>query len=168
MTVSLSIKDVPEDLAARLRQRAARNHRSLQRELMALIEAATEPPLVAGPAGADGGTPVNSLPRSGTAPGIALLAMEREAAYALAAAHTVLPSAAPGIAPVAVQALGIDLPPAQAGAEPGQLLAELDAIVAGSRFGSAPMLPREHLHDRALARELEFECHAEPGSRPGR
>lgn len=40
MTVSLSIKGVPADLAARLRQRAARNHRSLQRELMALLEAA--------------------------------------------------------------------------------------------------------------------------------
>ena len=41
---SLSIKDVPEELAERLRQRAARNHRSLQGELMAIIEqAAVEP-----------------------------------------------------------------------------------------------------------------------------
>lgn len=38
MGVSLSIKDVPEALAERLRQRAARNHRSLQGELMAIIE----------------------------------------------------------------------------------------------------------------------------------
>ena len=37
---SLSIKDVPEALAEKLRQRAARNHRSLQGELMSLIEAA--------------------------------------------------------------------------------------------------------------------------------
>lgn len=35
---TLSIKDVPEQWAAALRQRAARNHRSLQGELMALIE----------------------------------------------------------------------------------------------------------------------------------
>lgn len=40
MTVNLSIKDVPEGLAERLRQRAARNHRSLQGELMAIVEQA--------------------------------------------------------------------------------------------------------------------------------
>lgn len=44
MSVNLSIKEVPDDLAARLRQRAARNHRSLQGELMAIIaQAAAEP-----------------------------------------------------------------------------------------------------------------------------
>ncbi len=37
---SLSIKDVPEPLLTAIRQRAARNHRSLQGELMALLEAA--------------------------------------------------------------------------------------------------------------------------------
>ena len=37
---NLSIKDVPESLAEQLRQRAARNHRSLQGELMAIVEAA--------------------------------------------------------------------------------------------------------------------------------
>jgi plasmid stability protein len=37
---NLSIKDVPESLAQALRQRAARNHRSLQGELMAIIERA--------------------------------------------------------------------------------------------------------------------------------
>ena len=41
---SLSIKDVPEHLAEALRQRAASNHRSLQGELMAIIQAAVEPP----------------------------------------------------------------------------------------------------------------------------
>lgn len=48
---NLSVKDVPDDLAERLRQRAARNHRSLQGELMAIIEqAANEPePQVARP-----------------------------------------------------------------------------------------------------------------------
>lgn len=36
----ISIKDVPDDWAEALRQRAARNHRSLQGELMALLEQA--------------------------------------------------------------------------------------------------------------------------------
>ncbi len=39
---NLSIKDVPESLAEALRQRAARNHRSLQGELMSIIESAAE------------------------------------------------------------------------------------------------------------------------------
>jgi plasmid stability protein len=37
---NLSIKDVPESVAEALRQRAARNHRSLQGELMVIIERA--------------------------------------------------------------------------------------------------------------------------------
>ena len=37
---NLSVKDVPEHWAEALRQRAARNHRSLQGELMAIIELA--------------------------------------------------------------------------------------------------------------------------------
>ncbi len=37
---NLSIKDVPASLAEALRQRAARNHRSLQGELMSIIESA--------------------------------------------------------------------------------------------------------------------------------
>jgi plasmid stability protein len=37
---TLSIKDVPDTWAEALRQRAARNHRSLQGELMALVERA--------------------------------------------------------------------------------------------------------------------------------
>src|SRR5436190_2053775 len=44
MTVNLSIKNVPEAMAAKLRARAERNHRSLQGELMAILEnAASEP-----------------------------------------------------------------------------------------------------------------------------
>jgi plasmid stability protein len=39
---TLSIKDVPEDWAEALRQRAARNHRSLQGELTAILEAAVQ------------------------------------------------------------------------------------------------------------------------------
>lgn len=43
---NLSVKDVPEALAEALRQRAARNHRSLQGELMAILETAvSSPPL---------------------------------------------------------------------------------------------------------------------------
>jgi len=40
MAVTLSIKNVPDDLAQRLRKRAEVHHRSLQGELMAIIEAA--------------------------------------------------------------------------------------------------------------------------------
>lgn len=43
MAVTLSVKNVPEKLAERLRQRAARNHRSLQGELMAILEDAARP-----------------------------------------------------------------------------------------------------------------------------
>ena len=40
MPVNLSIKEVPDALADQLRARAERHHRSLQGELMAIIEAA--------------------------------------------------------------------------------------------------------------------------------
>lgn len=40
MAVNFSIKGIPEATAARLRERAQRNHRSLQGELMAIIESA--------------------------------------------------------------------------------------------------------------------------------
>ena len=40
VAVNLSVKNVPEELAELLRQRAARNHRSLQRELLSILEAA--------------------------------------------------------------------------------------------------------------------------------
>ena len=41
---NLSIKNVPEAVVAKLRERATRNHRSLQGELMALICKAVEGP----------------------------------------------------------------------------------------------------------------------------
>jgi plasmid stability protein len=41
--VNLSIKNAPDDVVQRLRERAARNHRSLQGELMAIIEEAVQP-----------------------------------------------------------------------------------------------------------------------------
>ena len=39
---NLSVKDVPESTASALRERAARNHRSLQGELMSILEAAVK------------------------------------------------------------------------------------------------------------------------------
>jgi len=38
MSVNFSIKNVPDHLAEQLRKRAARHHRSLQGELMAILE----------------------------------------------------------------------------------------------------------------------------------
>ena len=38
MSVNLSIKNVPDELAEKLRQRAEANHRSMQGELMAVLE----------------------------------------------------------------------------------------------------------------------------------
>jgi plasmid stability protein len=40
MPVNLSIKNVPDELAERLRERARRAHRSLQGELMVILEEA--------------------------------------------------------------------------------------------------------------------------------
>jgi plasmid stability protein len=42
MPITLSIRDVPDDIAERLRARAKQNHRSLQGELMAIVEGAAE------------------------------------------------------------------------------------------------------------------------------
>ena len=44
MPVNLSIKNAPDDVVRRLRLRAERNHRSLQGELMAIIETAVAEP----------------------------------------------------------------------------------------------------------------------------
>jgi plasmid stability protein len=41
MAVNLSIKNAPDEVVERLRKRAERNHRSLQGELLAIIEAAS-------------------------------------------------------------------------------------------------------------------------------
>ena len=41
-TVTLSVKNVPKDLARRLRARATRNHRSLQGELLAILTEASQ------------------------------------------------------------------------------------------------------------------------------
>ena len=44
MPVNLSIKNAPDDIVERLRERAAKHHRSLQGELLAIIEDAVRPP----------------------------------------------------------------------------------------------------------------------------
>lgn len=44
MPVTLSIKHAPDAVVQRLRERAARNHRSLQGELLAIIEQAARQP----------------------------------------------------------------------------------------------------------------------------
>ena len=65
---NLSIKDVPEAWAEALRQRAARNHRSLQGELMAILErAVTEGADVGGPGLLASGT-ARSLPSTSSRP----------------------------------------------------------------------------------------------------
>lgn len=63
---NLSIKDVPEAVAEKLRQRAARNHRSLQGELMALLEAAVAPaePVSGAPVGSPGRRTAAARPKS--------------------------------------------------------------------------------------------------------
>lgn len=43
MPVNLSIKNAPDDIVQRLRKRAERHHRSLQGELLAIIEDAVRP-----------------------------------------------------------------------------------------------------------------------------
>jgi plasmid stability protein len=40
MPVNLSVKNVPDDIVSRLRARAKHNHRSLQGELLAILEEA--------------------------------------------------------------------------------------------------------------------------------
>jgi len=122
--VSLSIKAVPDALVERLRHRAAGNHRSLQRELMAIVEAAVQPPPRVVQAAPALSSPVFSSHVSGA----------QRVSEPVPAWHGTSHSDGDG------------------------LLEELDGIVAGSHWGEAPLLTREQLHDRALARELDFDA----------
>jgi plasmid stability protein len=61
---NLSIKNVPENLLEQLRERASRNHRSLQGELMTLLSAAVDSP--ASPAALAAGDERPKARRSGT------------------------------------------------------------------------------------------------------
>jgi plasmid stability protein len=44
MPVSISIKNAPDDLVRLLKERAQRNHRSMQREALAILEEAVQKP----------------------------------------------------------------------------------------------------------------------------
>jgi len=44
MPINLSIKNAPDEIVERLRERAAKHHRSLQGELLAIIEEAVRQP----------------------------------------------------------------------------------------------------------------------------
>ena len=44
MPVNLSIKNAPDEIVARLKERAAKHHRSLQGELLAIVEDAVSAP----------------------------------------------------------------------------------------------------------------------------
>ena len=68
---NISIKDVPELWAEALRQRAARNHRSLQGELMSLIEQAVSAPSAAP------GSAMTKAPASMTASGGQVAGLDR-------------------------------------------------------------------------------------------
>jgi antitoxin FitA len=46
MPVNVSVKNVPDDIVDKLRKRAKRHHRSLQGELIAIMEEATESTLL--------------------------------------------------------------------------------------------------------------------------
>ena len=50
MPINLSIKNAPDEVVQRLRQRAERYHRSLQGELLAIIEEAVRPDRALSPA----------------------------------------------------------------------------------------------------------------------
>lgn len=50
MPVNLSIKNAPDEMVRRLKQRAQRNHRSLQGELMSILESVVEPRAALSPA----------------------------------------------------------------------------------------------------------------------
>jgi plasmid stability protein len=130
--LSLSIKGVPAPWVDALKRRAARSQRSLQGELMVLIEQAVALESLRSPASA---APV----RSGEA------AAAREASF--------WPAQPAGARHVAGDSVGAAASRAATG-----LLATLDDLVAGSQLGHAPVLTREQAHDRRLAREFEYDA----------
>lgn len=77
MPVTLSIKNAPDELVQRLKQRAVANHRSLQGELMAIIEAAAREDSLQAPAAVL--ERVRSLGLSTPAESAALIRAERDA-----------------------------------------------------------------------------------------
>ena len=101
MPVTLTIKQVPDALAERLRLQAAQNHRSLQGELMSILEAV-----------------------------VSQQDVEKSS-------HHIYQR---------VKRFSND----EGECGTGDLLAELDSIVAGSRWGKANVLSREQANSREL------------------
>lgn len=131
---NLSIKEVPESLTEKLRQRAARNHRSLQGELMALIETA-----VGVPEGDTIGTMLlTTEPVTASYGGPKFPSINREG----------LP---PSLAPLLTANRTAD-PPSMENRE--ARLKRLREIASGtpSSFRADDRLTREEAHDRALLR----------------
>ncbi len=96
MDVNLSIKAVPQELAERLRRRAERHHRSLQGELMAIIEAAAAEEVDAG-AGSSVGQSTSTSAGPITGPITGAVAIGRSEAPRAAAPNAAAPSpASPG------------------------------------------------------------------------
>jgi plasmid stability protein len=125
---NLSIKDVPEMLAQKLRQRAARHHRSLQGELMAIVEAA-----VGGSAGAPASGQHAMEPSAAGYDSLELASGDRfEKLDAVAAANR------------------------RPSVDREARLARLREIAdsADASFRAASRLTREETHDRALLRRL--------------
>lgn len=133
---NLSIKDVPEALAEKLRQRAARSHRSLQGELMALLEAATK--------GQNEGQ--NALSAQEPLP----------ARYAAEPGRSAI-AGAPDDLLARLDAMAIanrrDDPTATDRSQRQQRLREI-AAGTHSGFSAATRLTRDEAHDRALLRRL--------------
>src|SRR5574340_374740 len=121
MPVTLTIKNVPDKLAEHLRAIAAAHHRSLQGELMAIIES------------------VGRLHEAGKV----------NAAFQNALAESHGKETSPALTRGGSEASSDDL------------LEKLDAIVAGSQWGEAPVLTRAQANDRALAREFAYQLQEE-------
>lgn len=49
MAVNLSIKNAPDEVVRLLKERATRHHRSLQGEMLAILEEAVQPPRLLAP-----------------------------------------------------------------------------------------------------------------------
>ena len=79
MPVNLSLKNVPDDIVERLRERAERHHRSLEGELLAIIEEAVRPVQELSPAGVL--AEVRRLGLRTAADSAAIIRADRDAGY---------------------------------------------------------------------------------------
>lgn len=79
MPVNLSIENIPDKVVERLRERAERHHRSLQGELLAIIEEAVRPEQELSPAGLF--AEVRRLGLRTAADSAAIIRADRDAGY---------------------------------------------------------------------------------------